>query len=539
MGRRGAGQLDVVVLADRSRAFRLRYRVNGKRERETLHERRDCRCGCGGGWNAQTARAELEMLIAMAAVDPEAYAARRRRRQLAAIAEPVVSQGAPTFHAYASWWLRAKIDGVIGRRPIDANTEADYRWRLSVHLLPFFGGYRLDEIDRKLCERFKEAKLREAEELRVAIAGGADLRDGRGRRLQPLGLASIKKLLETLAAILDEAIEDEHIDRNPARSRRLRVQAPKPPRSFLEMDELAAFLDAAAAQDASAAERVPAVMPASGTAARVAEAAAAGLRPREIALELGIAKATVSYHLRRFGGRPAQAYVGRRAVCETLGRSGVRVSELCDLLVGEVRLHDPEGARFRIPDAKTEAGIREVQMSPDLVKVFVAHFERLRRGGKPRGPEAYAFPNVRGGRISRQRVARIVGEAAALASVRVSERGLPPLPRTTPHTLRRTYISIALLANNFDVLWVMGQVGHADSKMTTDVYAQLQQRVRREHGKAFDLLVRQARERLYGPDADVDEPGEMPPIGPRIGPRTRKKPLEDVVDDWREEAETP
>ena len=91
----------------------------------------------------------------------------------------------------------------------------------------------------------------------------------------------------------------------------------------------------------------------------------------------------------------------------------------------------------------------------------------------------------------------------------------------------------------FHVLWVMGQVGHADSKMTTDVYAQLQQRVRRAHGQAFDLLVRQARERLYGPDTDVDAARETPAIGPRIGPRTRKKALEDVVDDWREETETP
>lgn len=89
----------------------------------------------------------------------------------------------------------------------------------------------------------------------------------------------------------------------------------------------------------------------------------------------------------------------------------------------------------------------------------------------PLGPEAYAFPNVRGGRISRRRVAKIVGEATTLASERLVGRGLPPLPRATPHTMRRTYISIALLANNFDVLWVMGQVGREDS-MTMDVYAQ-------------------------------------------------------------------
>jgi hypothetical protein len=33
--------------------------------------------------------------------------------------------------------------------------------------------------------------------------------------------------------------------------------------------------------------------------------------------------------------------------------------------------------------------------------------------------------------------------------------------------------------------------------MTLDVYAQLQERVKREHGRAFDTLVRRAREQLY------------------------------------------
>jgi hypothetical protein len=39
----------------------------------------------------------------------------------------------------------------------------------------------------------------------------------------------------------------------------------------------------------------------------------------------------------------------------------------------------------------------------------------------------------------------------------------------------------------------MGQVGHADSKMTLDVYAQLEQRVDRSHGTSFDALIRNAR----------------------------------------------
>ena len=47
-----------------------------------------------------------------------------------------------------------------------------------------------------------------------------------------------------------------------------------------------------------------------------------------------------------------------------------------------------------------------------------------------------------------------------------------------------------------DVKWVMNQVGHADSKMTMNVYAQLQQRANRGRGAKFDKLVRDARDEL-------------------------------------------
>jgi hypothetical protein len=56
------------------------------------------------------------------------------------------------------------------------------------------------------------------------------------------------------------------------------------------------------------------------------------------------------------------------------------------------------------------------------------------------------------------------------------------------------------------MLWVMRQVGHADSKMTMDVYAQLQQRAERQHGEAFDALVRRARVRFYGTTEPPDAP---------------------------------
>ena len=137
--------------------------------------------------------------------------------------------------------------------------------------------------------------------------------------------------------------------------------------------------------------------------------------------------------------------------------------------------------------------------------------------------------------MARQRVSRIVNKAARLATEHLVARGMPPLPVTTPHSLRRTYVSIALLANNFDVMWVMSQVGHADSKMTTDVYNQLQQRAQRRHGEAFDALVRSARERLYGADPENDKETEERSIRMRTTSREQRKTIEDIVDEWRDD----
>jgi integrase len=495
MPRPATGSLDAIGLADGSRAFQLRFPFQGRRERVILHETPGCTCGCGGGWDEPAARTELGNILARVRVGVW-----KAPEPPPALAKPTAASGeeasrAPIFHEYASWWLEAKIDGVLGvRGGIARNTIKSYRWRLCRHVLPFFADYRLDEIDADLCLAFKAHKLRQARELRDAIDAGADLRDPNGRRLTPLSLRSIRNVLDMLAAVLDDAVEDGHIPHNPARAKRMRLHVPKPRRTFLEMDELAALLDAAAAQDATPKPRDHAEH--SPTTRLVGHLLAQGMRPIQIAKRLDLARATVSWHLRRLGATVDAGYAGRRAICEILGRGGVRVSELCELRIGQLRLHDPHGAHFDIPDSKTETGRREVQMPPDLVEAVVEHLDRLQRAGRPTGPDAYLIQNVRGGRISRQRVRKIINEAAASATVQLTARGLPPLPNTTPHTLRRTYISIALLANNFDVKWVMSQVGHADSKMTMDVYAHLEQRVDRRHGTNFDRLVRQARRQL-------------------------------------------
>jgi integrase len=288
--------------------------------------------GGGGGWTERAARTELGNILARVRAgiwEPEAPPQR-----------PAAAPGVPTFHEYASAWLKGKIDGVLGEAPIDDNTASDYRWRLSRHRLPFFASRRMDEIDRELCLEFKAHKLQEASELRTALAAGPDLRDRRGRRVQPLGPSSIRKLIDTLGSILEEAVEDGLLERNPGRGKRMKVRVPKPRRSFLEMDELAALLDAAEDQDRLPALPVP-TESGDRTRDRVATLAAAGRRPGDIAHELGLSKSTLTFHLRRLGIANREPYSGRRAIVEMLARTGVRVSELCDLRITDVRLHDP------------------------------------------------------------------------------------------------------------------------------------------------------------------------------------------------------
>src|SRR5215218_991510 len=107
------GQFAVEVLADGTRAFRLRFRADGARQRVVLHERPGCECGCGGGWDERAARAELGNVLA------RVRAGVWLPREPPAPPEPALDSAMPTFHAYASAWLTAKREGVLGDKPID------------------------------------------------------------------------------------------------------------------------------------------------------------------------------------------------------------------------------------------------------------------------------------------------------------------------------------------------------------------------------------------------------------------------------------
>jgi integrase len=323
-----------------------------------------------------------------------------------------------TFHAFAEqWWIERHGEW-------RDNTRADYRWRLENHLLPFFAEHDLERITIAEVDRYRAAKLAEADRVRAMIAAAKRPedrpRDERGRLLRPLSGESINKTLVLLAAILEAAEERELITRNAARGRRRRVKTHRPQRSYLDSaDQITALLDAATALDA-----------------------AAGARYRHVA---------------------------RHALLATLLFAGLRISELLDLRWRDV---DLANGRLRIGRAKTEAGVRSVTIRPVLRDVLAS----LKAGRGQARPDDYVFATAAGRRQSASNVRnRILARAAAIADAAREGDDLPPLPRLTPHSLRRTFASV-LYAIGEPASVVMAEMGHANPALALAIYAQAMRR---------------------------------------------------------------
>ena len=209
------------------------------------------------------------------------------------------------------------------------------------------------------------------------------------RRRRPLSNTSINMLITLLGQILQQAVDYELIDRNPVRvgGRSARfLKRVRPDRTFLEVDEFHALLDAAAELEAEAPTN-------------------------------------------RQG-------LGRRAMIATLGLAGFRIGEMMDLKVAQV---DLQRCRFKLADAKTEAGVREVEITLYLRDELLAYAMDRRARGLPLGPSDHFFGTATGKRRDPDRFRdRILARAVARANANRAESGLAPLPPITPHSLRRT-----------------------------------------------------------------------------------------------------
>ncbi len=349
------------------------------------------------GWNHKLAEDELANVLADV------------RRGIWRAPEPALPpepcEAPPTFHEFASsWYARRETEGLRPR-----TLEYD-RWALTHHLLPYFAGHRLTQVTAEEVDRYASSKVAE------------------GR----LSNASINKSLEVLTAVLEQALEYGHLATNAAKGRRRRLRTVKPARLFLEPDQVAALLAAAAELDAE--DRTG----------------------------------------RRF----------RRPLLATLAFGGLRIGELLALSWGDV---DLASGRIHVRQSKTDAGIRSVDIQPELRDELTLL--------KARSPSArstdFVFATSTGRSDNRNNIRRrVLLRAVTRANTRIAEvGGCEPLPdQLSPHGLRRTYASW-LIAEGEDVAYVMDQLGHTDPQMTLGLYAKaLKSKRRRIHATTASRL---------------------------------------------------
>jgi integrase len=413
----------------RGRGYALRFRAYGERRYVSLGFERD-------GWDRRRAEEELQNIMADVRrglwVPPRRGSARDRGGGWE-------EREVPTLGRFAAD-LVASHEGQISEA-----TTRQRRWALA-HVAPLLGDLRLDEIDVRCIDEFRDLKIKESEARARAIARGRPYRTDRGRVMKPLSPASINKTINFIQWVLGIALEYKYVTENAAAGRRRRL--PVRPAAPVHLDtatHIEALLEGAAAVD-----RAPLFEP-----------------------------------------------CGREAIVATLVFAGPRAHELCNLSWRDV---DLAGGRIFVGRSKTAAGLREIPMQPVLRDVLAAH-KASAASTKPDDP---VFTNGVGGRIDRDNLRnRVVKPAVAQADELLEARGLIPIPKgLTTHKLRHTFASI-LVACGEDPISLMRQIGHTNPNFTLRVYAHLMSRDASERER-LKALVR--GERVIGCQAPAPRP---------------------------------
>jgi integrase len=440
--------------------YTLRLRIDGHRRRVTLGTPRE-------GWSREAAEEKLRDTLGAlrAAVALEVLFPPPEVAPQTATAEPTLGEVMDDY--------LADRRGSVSDRTLEADG-----WAIG-HLLPFWGDLRPSEVTPQLVDRFRRQRVAEAEALRARIDAGerpleqrSYVRRSDGVRVirrqprKPLGPRSINTLIQTLATLLDVAMERSDVEfaANGARGPRRKIKIVHPtPRSFLEVDQVWALLDAASARE------------------------------------------------RRLAADYVDAY-SCRVILSSLTLGGLRIAELLALERGLVNLGV---GVIQTGRSKTAAGYREIDVIFAALHQDLA--EHLARPARYATARDLLVPSANGRRLAASNVRqRVLAKTLVEANELLRQRGVPEIVDCTPHTLRRTYISL-LLAAGCDPAYVQQQVGHTDPTLTLRIYQQLLKRKRREEYRARvnELLGTSpaARSRL-------PEPAREAEAGPKSGPNS-------------------
>ncbi len=166
-----------------------------------------------------------------------------------------------------------------------------------------------------------------------------------------------------------------------------------------------------------------------------------------------------------------------RPMVATMAGAGLRNGEACGLDWPDF---DPASGTLTVAAAKTDAGVRQVDLPVALRRELAEHKRRSRRSSE--GP---MFPNRKGQRQSVSNVERRLKTAIRRANLRLADLGIRPIDEAvTPHSLRRLYASLRFALGD-DPVYVAAQLGHTEPGFSMKVYASAVRRRERLIGAAL------------------------------------------------------
>jgi integrase len=171
--------------------------------------------------------------------------------------------------------------------------------------------------------------------------------------------------------------------------------------------------------------------------------------------------------------RAGRSHIRRKAMLATLVFSGLRIGELCELRWRNVDLKDGWLSRSRQDPCRRSPRKDQARAACDPSGSTATEPER--------GSQRLRLSLGVRGRTERRHIRnRVLKAAVKRADGDLCARTLAPLPpRITPHSLRRTFVSI-LYALGEDPGVVMDEVGTTDPALALRVYRQSMRRGERE-----------------------------------------------------------
>lgn len=415
---------------------------------------------CGGSWEGwDDQRAEQEREYVMAKVNRGEYVSERRPAD-----DRVEPATVPSFQVAASNWLhRQKL--AAGDPTGETKTIKDLIWRLTV-VMDEFGSIPIDRLGFRdasdLVAKLQQERLaitRASEQGAPLTEPYVDARTGRTHRRRRRGLSngSIRKALEVVERVLDDANARDELTVEVRRLKKAVVRVEKPRRSSLEVEQIVACTEAARLIEASYRgltwEGVARIRGSETSAVQLA---------RELHVSDTLIRKVRRGELWTDRAEPRNRNdIPRHAIFITFVLAGPRVAELCALQAPHV---DTATGRVSIAGTKTEAADRVVPLVPALRDVLLEHRMDV---AADRGP---AFPTRHGTNQNPDNIrTRILKPICLKANALLEAEGRLPIAHLTPHTLRRTFASI-LAVCNVPPRRATYLLGHTDPTLTMRVY---------------------------------------------------------------------